>query len=618
LSFVPTQFFTGSRYCSGRRRILYLIDALLAIVFIAGMIAKIIMMSPRATESIVLTTLHHDALVFGGAMLIYWLSIQVASARSNSPMAQASFLSLFIVCRVILLLIFGIYLIDVYVYHLFGTRLYASDFMLFRKELEGGFSLVQTTIQIVLKKPLWKVLLLGIGATLAVLSATFFLMRPHTSTRFASPILLLSSVAILVAHFVPEPPHLYSYANKIFYENVIERNRNFFMPTGYSDGFKAELMNSYQEKVICEVGEARRPNLILVISESLSAYQSQYFSGLRDFTPNLDALAREHTSIPNFFANGWTTQGGLISLLTSAYPIVREEAGFNEWGSPRLSDFGGTNETIPKFLREFGYRSDFFLAGDLSFMGQGAWLEAIGFDRIEGHESPEYSGQPRGPFKSVPDKALYDKGLAHVIALGGKQPFFLVLETLWTHTPFLARDNADDGEESVFRDADAQFRHLYDGLNKLGFFENGLLIITGDHRSMEPFSKPEIDRFGQSASARIPMVIMTGNREMPSIVEGDYSQKDLLPSVKALVSDQYCRSKFEGVFLGHKREPPECIIHAKGESRDLVYAKCGHEEGILELAGDRTRFVNGNVSDTRGVVTKVSFERLRKAHSDVQ
>jgi hypothetical protein len=109
-------------------------------------------------------------------------------------------------------------------------------------------------------------------------------------------------------------------------------------------------------------------------------------------------------------------------------------------------------------------------------------------------------------------------------------------------------------EEVVIREADAQVGELYETLRQSGFFEHGVLFVTGDHRAMEPFSKAEFDRFGSSAIARIPAVIATRAFELPSVIEQDFQQADLGGSILAAVTGQRCRG--QGTLVSKKRPQP--------------------------------------------------------------
>jgi len=450
---------------------------------------------------------------------------------------------------------------------------------------------------------------LALAATIYFCFA-FLVREPKGRSR----VLPITAIGILLAAFylLPLPAYVYAFGDKPLFENFVERNVSFFNRARYSDAFRNKL-NSTPIRRVCHAGSGLKLNVILVIVESLSAYHSKYFSGIEDWTPRLDRLARMETALTNFHANGWTTIGGLISILTGTFPFVPEQAEFNEWGSPRLDDFAHIPETLPRSLASNGYQTTFVSAGDLAFLGQDEWLRAIGYERIVGNNDPRFAKQKvRGPFGSVPDRLLYEVVLDEIDMMKSAEPYFITAQTLWSHRPFMAPDgSALHSEEHVIRMTDQMLGELYDTLLAEGFFENGILFVTGDHRAMEPYRKAEFDRFGATAFTRIPGLIVSDAIELPPEIVDDHQQRDLAASIRALVQDEYCVDQFEGTVLGPNPAPPACIMHARGDDRDLILVKCGDREGVVRVAGDATAVVSGSVPDDVAVIQTINKNRIR-------
>jgi hypothetical protein len=68
----------------------------------------------------------------------------------------------------------------------------------------------------------------------------------------------------------------------------------------------------------------------------------------------------------------------------------------------------------------------------------------------------------------------------------------------------------------------------YNELGKRGFFENGYLVVTGDHRKMRPVGQAERNRFGDSAKARIPLVVIGPGVPKDTVDDRLFQQSDLL------------------------------------------------------------------------------------------
>ena len=239
----------------------------------------------------------------------------------------------------------------------------------------------------------------------------------------------------------------------------------------------------------------------------------------------------------------------------------------------------------------------------------------MGFQKVVGISDPRFVVQKiRGPFNSVPDKLLYNVAEQEVAGMPKDKPFFLTVQTFWSHRPFTDQNGGRaDGEEPVVREVDAQIGGLYDQLMAAGFFQNGVLFLTGDHRAPERFRKEEYERFGASTPARIPGLIVTHALNLPRVLPEDFQQRDFGASVESLISDQYCLGPQEGSFLGDPPTPSSCILQARGDDRDLIYVKCGKAEATVHVAGDATRFVSGGVPDESSIILTVNRNRARPA-----
>jgi lipoteichoic acid synthase len=333
----------------------------------------------------------------------------------------------------------------------------------------------------------------------------------------------------------------------------------------------------------CDAGLGARPNIVLVVVESLSPYQSRLASGLNDWTPRLDALADSALRVGAFRANGVTSEEGLVALLTGEPPIPKPVAQAHV-----LEQFKAPAQSVPRFLGAQGYRTEFLTTGNLGFMDKGAWLDAIGFQYREGHDAPLYQGMRRHNFDAAPDSALYDRALQE-LAGAGSQPLFLTLETVSSHLPYEQPETGERTEESVFRYTDAQLDRFITRLRARGFFDNGVVLVTGDHRAMVPMSAGELSRFGDRAYAMVPMIAI--GMGLHGDVPGTFSQTDLLPSLEHWIGQgEHCIAANQGVFLPQPLKAPACIFTRRPYDPDLVAAECGARDLRVNLDGDDTGF----------------------------
>lgn len=379
----------------------------------------------------------------------------------------------------------------------------------------------------------------------------------------------------------------------------------------YSEGFakKIETEIDSNEENQCYEGTGARPNLILLIVESLSMYHSNLFSGLHDWVPQFDSVSQTGRRFSNFYANAINTEQGLVALLTGEPPIAK---GTDSASTLLFEQFQSTKHTVPQMLNEFGYHTVFLTTGNLGFLGKGDWLKKIGFNFIEGHEATYYNGMKRFHFDAALDQALYERALIELQSFNRKNPIFMTLETVSTHHPFIDPESNAQSEEMVFRYADRALKVFVENLKSIGFFNNGYLMIVSDHRAMIPTNRNEMIRFGDRAYARIPFSII-GNGLNSEEEINPFSQTDLLPSLRHWLSkDRHCISTYQGIFLPQTKRLPACIFSHRSYSLDDVFIHCCDEDYIIRLNGDYSHYVDSKPSqDLLGEVHRL---RLGKIH----
>lgn len=498
-----------------------------------------------------------------------------------------------------------IFAVDIIVTKTLVQRLYVFDIFKFGKEVSGILKFAGVFIT----TPAGKfALAAAVVAAVALIGALLpRSRRPGLAARYFA-------VAAALALFGLWKPQTLRYIRYDLMQNLIVANLGFGADQPYSHEYAERMAKEYKPpEEICAPGQALRPDVIILAVESLSMHQSLLFGGARDLTPHLDALARSRTWFPDFIANGFTTDGGLIALVTGQAPIpvvgryqsMDAFAGFND---PRGA--------LPELLRPAGYSSHFFTTGDLSFLDKPRWLKALHFDSWEGAEQPFYNGWKRRHFNAAEDKALYQRFLQWLDQRPhGQPPFMAVLLTVSTHPPFIDPRAEKPDEEGAFRYADEQIGLFYAELEKRGFFKNGILLISGDHRSMTPLLAAEQKRFGDSAMARTPFVMATDLPLARGEVAGLFQQSDIAPSLADLTGAQACHTAGQGLFLRARPVPAAYALNARGDRRSEVSVFFDHQQAAIVLDGDRSRWSGPKPPDWQEIFNRVMFDRIRRGVS---
>ncbi len=277
-------------------------------------------------------------------------------------------------------------------------------------------------------------------------------------------------------------------------------------------------------------------NYILLVIESLSNIDSMRLSGMKDSLPQFDRISKEGLLFSNFFSNTRQSEGAMIALFNAMVPLPFPGSSGDWYTSFR------SFPAIPKMLVARGYQTEALSTFPTSFLNYGDYLTAAGFSVVSGRDEVEaFRKAPRITFDSPSDRVLYQEALKRIrTQRSTSKPLFLSIFTASSHLPWhdpLKRPG--DVQANVWNYVDTEFGEFYEGLKADRFFENGFLIVLGDHRKRVPRELQEIAKFGEASSARVPLLIVGPDIPRGVIDRRSFQQADLFTSLgKVLQPEQ--------------------------------------------------------------------------------
>ena len=491
---------------------------------------------------------------------------------------------------------------DLLVFDLLNQRLHLGDIRRFGGEFAANWSVLAANLY----SPMGWLKLAGALVLLALPVFACLSARPRTGLALVFGGLAGASAIAAGIIQLRNPVH-YVHANLI--ENVIQVNLPQTSVRPFSPGFldrQRQLAAEVPQR--CERNpQTDRPDVIILLVESLSAWQSDLLGSRFDWMPRLDAIARDNHYFTRFYANGFTTGAAEIAVGSGLLPLY--PPGLLEY---TFDNFANGSDSLPGLATASGYESAFFTPGDTGFLDIGRWLRRIGFDTISGADDPWYAGRERWQFNSVEDSVFYLRFLDWLDHRDNDKPFVSVLLTVSSHPPFLdPRSHKIDPERS-FRYVDEQIGVFHDALQKRGFLDHGVLIIMGDHRTMTPLHEDEFAAHGERAYARVPMVV-AGRVDMPAVIEEDFQQTDLLPSLAWQFGVQHCRPAYSGNFLRRDPQAPAIVVHARGDDRNRIDVY--HDDAVSGFLfdGDDSRWLDPPPPDAARVAAWINVQRAEAA-----
>jgi hypothetical protein len=346
------------------------------------------------------------------------------------------------------------------------------------------------------------------------------------STRWLGAGAVAALVAPLLVSEQAIPSHLERYTGSVLRLAREAWGARTQPPTRYRAADFTAYQSEYDELFEAPFARSGR-DVVLVMVESLSAVDSYRTSGVNNRLPRFDELSQQGTLFTNFFANFEASEGGIIALLSGLPPLHFPTASTNTFAEYALQ------RSITAAYARSGYRCEFLTSVPLQFISMDEYMKSpqLGFAFAGGQkEIARFESAPRFGFQSPADHLLYEELLARLDARdpAKRQPMLMTLVTASSHPPYVDPLGKNDSEEGAWRYVQEELWWLHDELQRRGFFENGLLVITGDHRKMRPIGPPEHDRYGESAKARVPLVMIGAGAAKGALDDRLFQQADLL------------------------------------------------------------------------------------------
>jgi len=332
---------------------------------------------------------------------------------------------------------------------------------------------------------------------------------------------------------------------------------------------------------------AGKPNVILIVMDTVRADHLPMYGYGRDTAPNIREFSEKATLFPRSFASGSMTLSSHASIFTGLYPF--QHGAHCTEQLPEGHPLSDNLKTIAEDLNEIGYLtlgivSNYGFLSDVFHMDQGFQY----FDnRMPVHffspTKPYYLRQIAGMFLAryvAPERHadVYKKAddiNKEVFSLldkvkKEKQPFFLLINYMDAHRPHmppppfdtlypgknasidtsfnnrmseeimtLKRKITDEERNHLISQYDGsiayldfQIGELIDRLKKIGFYENTLIIITSDHG--EAFGERNLMEHGVSVyqdQVYVPLIIKFPNTNEGRVVDEVVNSVDLMPTV---------------------------------------------------------------------------------------
>lgn len=304
------------------------------------------------------------------------------------------------------------------------------------------------------------------------------------------------------------------------------------------------------ERIVPASGvSGNRPNVVLVICESFSAYKSSMYNNPLNTTPYFAELCRNGIFFDRCFTPAYGTARGVWATIT----------GIPDVESPKTASRNPNAVDQNTIINSFeGYNNFYFLGGSATWANiRGVLTNNI--RNLKLYEQDDYNAKKIDVW-GISDKNLFLE--ANKVLRQQTSPFFAIIQTADNHRPYtipaedrdqfklrsfsadsLKRFGFESNEEmNAFRYTDFGYEQFMEAARKEKYFNNTLFVFIGDHGiryngTLEHFPKSWTEQ-GLTCE-HVPLLFYAPKLLQPKRISDVCSQVDVLPTIAALAGTGY-------------------------------------------------------------------------------
>ena len=326
-----------------------------------------------------------------------------------------------------------------------------------------------------------------------------------------------------------------------------------------------DSMHIVRRQITAE-GEMRKPNVVVILMESMSASLMQTFGNTRHLTPTLDSLYNHSLAFTRCYSAGIHTNHGMTAALYS-FPAMMFRNLMKGTVTPHRTG-------LPTVLHEVGgYHNMFFMTHEAQYDNMKAFFTTNGYDDIYSQE--DYPEEQVVNSFGVQDHFLFSYALGKIRQQAKtRKPFFATILTISNHPPYVIppffKPHSKDKETQIVEYADWALGDFLKKAEREPWYKNTIFVIMADHGKLVGKATTE----APESYNHIPLMIFG-----PGVPVMRYDalaeQIDVMPTLLAMLNMSYTYDGFGQDLLHQKRRmafySADNQLIARDQERVFVY-----------------------------------------------
>jgi len=326
-----------------------------------------------------------------------------------------------------------------------------------------------------------------------------------------------------------------------------------------------------------------KPNIIVIIMESMSAAKMERFGNNEKLTPFLDSISYKSYFFTNIYTAGEHTFNGIFSTLFS-FPAI-----YKQHTMKHIRRYMG----ISYVLKQKGYSTSYFTTHDGQFDNVEGFLHANNFDNVISQS--DYPAKEIKTTLGVPDDYMFRFSISKINKLHktGK-PFFVSFMTASDHGPYYIPDyfhpHSSTIKKQIIEYADWSLHKFIELASTTDWFNNTIFVFVADHGAAINVKYPISLNYHHT-----PLIFYAPSILNPKEFDCIGGQIDIFPTLMGVIKQPYVNNTL-GIDLINEKRP---YIFINGDDKVAVLDKTflfimRKNEKILYKYKkfDRTNYIN--------------------------
>ena len=334
---------------------------------------------------------------------------------------------------------------------------------------------------------------------------------------------------------------------------------------------------SFERKFISNSTFKKKPNVVIVMMESVGVKPMSYYGNSIKSTPIMDSIIEKSLSFPNFYVHKSGTAASVFSSVTGLPDIENIRTASR---NPLIQD----QRII--FDQFKGYEKLYFLGGSANW----ANIRSVFQSNIKGlkiFEEGSYKTEKRADVWGIDDFELFKESSKEFEKLSNKnKPFVAYIQTASNHMPYTVPDKKESyrplneneieknlleksGFKSVaqlnaLRYLDFNIGKFLERAKKAGYYRNTIFAFFGDHNTAMKRTKNYSKEYDLNIQLQhVPFFIHAPNFVTPEIIHKNGKLIDVFPTIASLANLDHTNYTLGNNLLDSIPKKPVSFVYLK-------------------------------------------------------